>query len=87
METKIVAVLAAVALLAFIYFMLSNRKGKEQGEEEEGSCGRIFCEPIVPVEERNEAGVGPDERKIEGDLGAHHVAQKEACDKPTKKES
>lgn len=75
MDPKIIALIAVVAALAFIYFMLKNRKGGVDQTQE--SCGRIACEPIVPVEERNEEGVGEDERKIDGDITVHHIDKKD----------
>lgn len=71
MEAKVIAFIVVVAALAFIYFILKNRKGGVDQTEE--ACGRIACEPIVPVEDRNEEGVGPDERKVEGDITVHHL--------------
>lgn len=75
MDPKIIALIAVVAALAFIYFMLKNRKGGVDQTQE--SCGRIACEPIVPVEERNEEGVGEDERKIDGDITVHRIDKKD----------
>ena len=81
MDPKVIAFIVVVAALAFIFFILRNRKGGVDQTEE--SCGRIACEPIVPVEERNEEGVGPDERKIDGDITVHQLKtdkDKEACE-------
>lgn len=67
-----VPIIIAVAAIALIYLLVRNNNKKK-------SCGRIACEPIVPVEERDETGAAEGERTVENDTVSGGSA--ESCDK------
>lgn len=54
---------AAIAVIALIAIYLVIRK---KGEAKR-NCGKIPCEPIVPVADRDENGVAEGERMVESD--------------------
>jgi len=68
----IYAAIAVIALIA-IYFLV-RRKG-----EAKRNCGKIACEPIVPVADRDENGVAEGERIVENDTV--QAAADEDCSK------
>lgn len=54
------AAIVVIALVA-IYLLIRKRSNDKK------NCGRIACEPIVPVADRDEAGVAEGERTVEND--------------------
>jgi len=67
-----VPVIIAVAAIALIYLLVRRSNNKK-------NCGRIACEPIVPVAERDQTGTAEGERTVEKDTVAGGAA--ESCDK------
>lgn len=55
-----VYILIAIIVLVAIYLIV--RKSNEKK-----NCGRIACEPIVPVADRDETGTADGERTVEDD--------------------
>ena len=55
-------VYAAIAVIGIIAIYLVVRKRNEKK-----NCGRIACEPIVPVADRDETGAAEGERIVEND--------------------
>jgi len=55
-----VYIIIAIIVLVAIYLIV--RKSNEKK-----NCGRIACEPIVPVAERDETGTAEGERTVEND--------------------
>jgi len=55
-----VYIIIAIIVLVAIYLIV--RKSNEKK-----NCGRIACEPIVPVADRDETGTAEGERTVEND--------------------
>lgn len=55
-------VYAAIAVIGIIAIYLVIRKRNDKK-----NCGRIACEPIVPVADRDENGTAEGERIVEND--------------------
>ena len=53
----------AIAIIVIIAIYLVIRKKNN----EKRNCGKIACEPIVPVADRDESGVAEGERIVEND--------------------
>lgn len=53
----------AIAIIVIIAIYLVIRKKNN----EKRNCGKIACEPIVPVADRDENGVAEGERIVEND--------------------
>lgn len=68
----IYAAIAIIVLIA-IYLVIRKRNNDKR------NCGKIACEPIVPVADRDESGVAEGERLVEDDTVK--PASDEACDK------
>lgn len=66
------AAIAVIGLIA-IYLLIRKRSNDKK------NCGRIACEPIVPVAERDETGTAEGERTVENDTVKS--AADEPCDK------
>ena len=73
----IYAAIAAIALIA-IYLVIRKRG------ETKRNCGKIACEPIVPVADRDETGVAEGERIVESDTVK--AASGESCETDSKKD-
>ena len=54
---------AAIAIIVLIAIYLVVRKKNN----DKRNCGKIACEPIVPVAERDETGAAEGERIVESD--------------------
>jgi len=63
----------AVILLVAIYLVVRKRSNDKK------NCGRIACEPIVPVADRDETGAAEGERIVADDTVK--AATEEPCDK------
>ena len=68
----IYAAIAIIGLIA-IYLVIRKRNNDKR------NCGKIACEPIVPVADRDESGVAEGERLVEDDTVK--AASDEDCDK------
>lgn len=68
----IYAAIAIIVLIA-IYLVIRKRNNDKR------NCGKIACEPIVPVADRDESGVAEGERLVEDDTVK--AASDEDCDK------
>lgn len=55
-------VYVAIAVIGLIAIYLVVRKRNEKK-----NCGRIACEPIVPVADRDETGAAEGERTVDND--------------------
>lgn len=53
----------AIAIIVIIAIYLVIRKKNN----EKRNCGKIACEPIIPVADRDESGVAEGERIVEND--------------------
>jgi hypothetical protein len=53
----------AIAIIVIVAIYLVVRKNSSNKR----NCGKIACEPIVPVADREEAGVAEGERIVEND--------------------
>jgi hypothetical protein len=72
---KMEYVYAAIALIVIIAIYLVVRKNSN----DKRNCGKIACEPIVPVADRDETGVAEGERIVENDTVK--AATEESCAK------
>lgn len=68
----IYAAIAIIGLIA-IYLVIRKRSNDKR------NCGKIACEPIVPVADRDETGVAEGERLVDDDTVK--AASDESCDK------
>ncbi len=68
-------VYAGIAIIAIIAIYLVVRKNSDNKR----NCGKIACEPIVPVADREETGVAEGERIVENDTV--QATSDEPCDK------
>ena len=68
----IYAAIAAIGLIA-IYLVVRKRSNDKK------NCGRIACEPIVPVAERDETGAADGERVVQEDTV--QAATEDSCAK------
>jgi hypothetical protein len=55
-------VLIPIVIIVLVAIYLIVRKSNEKK-----NCGRIACEPIVPVADRDETGTAQGERAVEND--------------------
>jgi hypothetical protein len=55
-----VYIIIAIIVLVAIYLIVRKSNDKK-------NCGRIACEPIVPVADRDETGTADGERTVEHD--------------------
>lgn len=60
---KMEYVYAAIGVIVIVAIYLVVRKNSNDKK----NCGRIACEPIVPVADRDETGVAEGERTVEND--------------------
>lgn len=58
-------VLIPIVIIVLVAIYLIVRKSNEKK-----NCGRIACEPIVPVADRDETGTAQGERAVENDTVA-----------------
>lgn len=63
----------AIIVLVAIYLVVRKKNADKK------NCGRIACEPIVPVADRDETGVAEGERVVENDTVK--AATEESCAK------
>jgi len=54
---------AAIAVVVLVAIYLVVRKNSDNKK----NCGKIACEPIVPVADRDETGAAEGERIVEND--------------------
>ena len=66
---------AGIALIAIIAIYLVVRKNSDNKR----NCGKIACDPIVPVADRDETGTAEGERIVENDTV--QATTEESCDK------
>lgn len=66
---------AAIAVVILVAIYLIVRKNSDNKR----NCGKIACEPIVPVADRDETGVAEGERIVENDTV--QAATDDNCDK------
>ena len=71
---------AAIAVIGLVAIYLIIRKKNENKR----NCGRIACEPIVPVADRDETGTAEGERAVENDTVK--AATEESCAVDNKEE-
>ncbi len=62
-------VLIPIVIIVLVAIYLIVRKSNEKK-----NCGRIACEPIVPVADRDETGTAQGERAVENDTVAAGAA-------------
>jgi hypothetical protein len=65
----------AIAVIVIVAIYLVVRKTSS----DKRNCGKIACEPIVPVADRDETGVAEGERIVENDTVK--ATTDESCDK------
>jgi hypothetical protein len=65
---------AAIAIIGIVAIYLVVRKNSNNKR----NCGKIACEPIVPVADRDETGVAEGERIVENDTV--HATTDEGCE-------
>lgn len=68
-------VYAGIAIIVIVAIYLVVRKNNDNKR----NCGKIACEPIVPVADRDENGVAEGERTVENDTVK--ATTEESCDK------
>ncbi len=66
---------AAIAVVIIVAIYMIVRKNSDNKR----NCGKIACEPIVPVADREETGVAEGERMVENDTV--QAAAEESCEK------
>lgn len=66
---------AAIAVVILVAIYLIVRKNSDNKR----NCGKIACEPIVPVADRDETGVAEGERIVENDTV--QATTDDSCDK------
>jgi hypothetical protein len=71
---------AAIAVIVIVAIYLVVRKNNDNKK----NCGRIACEPIVPVADRDETGTAEGERAVENDTVK--AATEESCAVDNKEE-
>jgi len=66
---------AAIAVVILVAIYLVVRKNSDNKR----NCGKIACDPIVPVADRDETGAAEGERIVENDTV--QAATDDSCDK------